>query len=211
MPQDARREGQMKRNQTTLGYALSGHDDDSYMLGSETYKPDPRSSEWHFGAAGQPHPATCPSCGGKVDPDYIHPEYRVRKRRRDITATYDGYLLVSARLRRQLQYGGAVEEDFVALPADPDYFWLRPRMTLEYAAAERARPCPSCERFADEVLPIPLFLGKLAEPIAQGVYRSCLEFGSAPLKAFQVVVGVRTALAMRADSLTGIELEPLRQ
>ena len=63
----------MKRNQTTLGYALSGHDDDSYMLGSETYKPDPRSSEWHFGAAGQPHPATCPSCGGKVDPDYIHP------------------------------------------------------------------------------------------------------------------------------------------
>lgn len=200
----------MKRTQAAWAYALYGHDDDSYMLGDETYKPDPQDSEWHFGTVGQPHPATCPACGGKVDSDYINPGYRVKKRRRDITATYDGYLLVSVRLRKLLQDSGAAEEDFVALPADPDYFWLRPQMALEYAAAERARRCPSCERFADEVVPIPLFLGKLAEPITDGVYRSCLEFGSAPLKTFQVVVGVRTALAIQAPPLTSVELVQLR-
>jgi len=109
-----------------------------------------------------------------------------------------------------LQEEGATSEDFVALPADPDYFWLRPQMALEYSAAERARRCPSCGRFADEVVPIPLFLAELVEPIAAGVYRSCLEFGSVPLKAFQVVVGVRTALLIQSTSLVGIELEQLR-
>lgn len=200
----------MKRSRTAWAYALYGHDDDSYMLGSETYKPSPQSSEWHFGTVGQPHPATCPGCGGKVDSDYINPGYRVKKRRRDITATYDGYLLVSARLRKVLQEGGATRQDFVALPADPDYFWLRPQIALEYSAAERAKRCPSCGRFADEVVPIPLFLGELVEPIAAGVYRSRLEFGSVPLKAFQVVVGVQTALAIQVNSLVGIGLEQLR-
>lgn len=199
----------MKKKQIAWAYVLHGHDDDSYMLGDETYKPDPQGSEWHFGTMGQPHPATCPGCGGKVDPDYINPWYRVKKRRRDITATYDGYLMVSARLRKLLQEGGATREDFVALPADPDYFWLRPQIALEYSAAQRAQRCRSCERFADEVVPIPLFLGGLAEPIAAGVYRSCLEFGSVPLKAFQVVVGVGTALTIQSNSLVGIELEQL--
>lgn len=209
-PLDDRQEERMNRTQAAWAYALHGHDDDTYMLGDETYKPDPQGSEWRFGSMGHPHPATCPECGGKVDPDYIHPGYRVKKRRRDITATYDGYLLVSAHLRKVLQDHGATREDFVALPADPDYFWLRPQIALNYAAAERARHCASCGQFADEVVPIPVFLGKLAEPIAAGVYRSCLEFGSTPLKAFQVVVGVRTALAIQAHPLVGIELEQLR-
>lgn len=197
------------KSKPALAYTLHGHDDDSYMLGDETFRPDPRSSEWRFGAAGRPHPATCPQCGGKVDSDYVHPKYRVKKRRRDLTATYDGYLLVSSRLRKVLQDGGAGSEDFVALPADLDFFWLRPRSALEYSAARRGRPCPACGQFADEVGPIPLFLGQLAEPIAAGVYRSSLEFGSVPLKAFQVVVGVRTAAAIQADALAGIELEKL--
>ncbi|NVM90573.1 hypothetical protein FHT32_004230 [Variovorax sp. SG517] len=199
----------MKTSQTALAYALDGHDDGSYMLGNETYKPDPENSEWRFGSMGQPHPATCRGCGGKLESDYTNPGYRVRKRRRDITATHDGYLLVSAHLRKVLQESGATREDFVALPADPDYFWLRPQMTLPYSAAERARRCSSCGRFADEVVPIPLFLRELVQPLAAGVYRSCLEFGSAPLKAFQVVIGVRTALTIQSNSLVGIELEQL--
>lgn len=199
----------MKRNQAAWAWVLYGHDDDTYMLGDETYKPYPQSGEWHFGAIGQPHLATCPGCGGKVDSGYINPRYRVKKRRRDITATYDGYLLVSARLCNVLQEGGATREDFVALPADPDYFWLCPQTVLEYSAAERAKRCPSCGQFADEVVPIPLFLEGLAGPIAAGVYRSSVEFGSVPLKAFQVVVGVRTALTIQANSLVGIELEQL--
>ncbi|WP_139140378.1 hypothetical protein [Variovorax boronicumulans] len=199
----------MRQPKTVWAYTLYGHNDGSYMLGDETYEPDDQSSEWRFGVAGRPHPATCPVCGVKVDAHYIGPRYRVKKRRRDITATYDGYILVSERLRSVLQEGGAAKEDFIALPADPNFYWLRPQKTLEYLAAERAKRCPACGQFVDEVAPIPLFLGKLVEPIAAGVYRSSLEFGSAPLKAFQVVVGVRTALAIQANSLVGIDLEEL--
>lgn len=201
---------QVKQAKTVWAYTLFGHNDNSYMLGDETYEPDDQIGEWRFGVVGRPHPATCPACGVKVDALYIGPEYRVKKRRRDITATYDGYILVSERLRRVLQEGGATKEDFIALPADPDFYWLRPQKALEYSAAERAKRCPACGQFFDEVVPIPLFLGKLVEPIAAGVYRSSLEFGSVPLKAFQVVVGLRTALAIKANSLVGIDLEELR-
>lgn len=35
--------------------------------GDETFKPDPRHSEWRFRTVGQPHPAARPGCAGKVD------------------------------------------------------------------------------------------------------------------------------------------------
>jgi hypothetical protein len=192
-----------------LIYALHGHDDDSYMLGGETFKPNAQTNEWRFGSTAQPHPATCTVCGAKVNFDYVDTRYRVKKRRRDITATYDGYLLVSGRLRKMLEETGATREDFVALPADPDYFWLRPHAVLDYSAAERKRCCASCGQFADEVVPIPQFVERLAEPIASGVYRSSVDFGSVPLKAFEVLVGVRAASALQAAALVGVVLEPL--
>lgn len=201
----------MKKGKTAWAFALYGRDDDSYMLGEEKCESDRQTGQWRFGSLGQPHPATCPQCGGKTDAGYVGPDYRVKKRRRDITTTYDGYTLVSERLRNVLQEGGANRDDFVALPADAEFYWLRPQATLEYSAAERAKPCPSCGQFIDEVVPVPLFLGNLVAPISSGVYRSSLEFGSAPLKAFQIVVGQHVASALQEGSFVGIELEKLQR
>jgi hypothetical protein len=199
----------MSDARTIYAYELNGQDDGAYMLGEETYRPNAARSDWRFGSEGAPHPATCSGCGGKINPEYVNPQYRVKKRRRDITATYDGYLLVSAHLRGILKENGANSTDFVALPSDTGYFWLRPRSVLHYSAAERERACDSCGQFADVVVPVPLFLTQLAQPVSSGVYRSSMEFGSVPLKSCRIVVGKSTGIALQSASLKGVELDPL--
>ena len=199
----------MSKARTILAYELTGQDDDSYMLGEETFEPASAPGDWRFGREGLPHPATCTVCGGKIDAGYVNPQYRVKKRRRDLTATYDGYLLASARLCEVLKERGADAADFVALPADPGYFWLRPTAVLGYSAEECLRRCDSCGQFADAVVPVPLFLAQLAQPLSPGVYRSSMEFGSVPLKSFGVVVGESTGAALESAALKGVELRPL--
>lgn len=158
----------MSKARTILAYELTGQDDDSYMLGEETFEPASAPGDWRFGREGLPHPATCTVCGGKIDAGYVNPQYRVKKRRRDLTATYDGYLLASARLCEVLKERGAGAADFVALPADPGYFWLRPTAVLGYSAEECLRRCDSCGQFADAVVPVPLFLAQLVQPLSPG-------------------------------------------
>ncbi len=192
-----------------LAFELTGHDDGSYMLGNDTFKPLAGASEWRFGRNGVPHTATCRECGGKVNHEYVDPGYRVKKRRRDITTTYDGYTLVSSRLCRVLTENGASSHDFVRLPADQDFFWLRPQSVLRYSAMQRSRPCAVCGNFADEVVPVPEFASTLSEQIASGVFRSSIEFGSTPLKSFKVVVGANAGTALSAASFVGVELTPV--
>jgi hypothetical protein len=199
----------MSKAQKIVAYELRGQDDGSYMLGEETYHPVSTSSVWHFGSTGDPHPATCSECGGKINLQYVNPQYRVKKRRRDITATYDGYILVSSRLREILKENGVDSDDFMPLPSDTSYFWLRPKAALSYSAEECQRRCESCDQFADSVVPVPLFVAQLAQPLSSGVYRSSVEFGSVPLKSFCVVVGVNTGLALQSASLRGLELSPI--
>jgi len=199
----------MSEARTIHAYELNGQDDGSYMLGEEIYKPISARGSWHFGSEGATHPDTCPACGGNIKSEYVNPQYRVKKRRRDITATYDGYLLASVRLCEVLKENGAESADFVALPSDTSYFWLRPKAVLNYSAAECQRRCESCGQFADAVVPVPLFLRQLTQPISSGIYRSSMEFGSVPLKSFCVVVGKSTGAALQSASLKGVELSPL--
>lgn len=192
-------------------FELLALDDDSYMLGDNTFKPPPPLTDWRFGLPGRPHPATCATCGARTDKTFVNPHFRVKKRRRDITATYDHYRLVSSRLRDKLLSHGATLEDFRPLPADPAYWWLSPQQVLDFSEATRRNPCPSCGECFDEVVPEPRFLERLAAPLSTGVYRSSLEFGSVPLKGPAVVIGVDTAQALREASMTGLILAPLRR
>ena len=130
-----------------VAYRLSVDDDDSHLLGDETFRP-PRSvgfHDWRFGTAERPHPATCPTCGRKTDPDFVNPRFRVHKRRRDVVATADGYCLASERFRRYCEsqrWEGVV---FLPLPSDPDFFVFRPTLVLPFDPARQGtrfeNPC----------------------------------------------------------------------
>jgi hypothetical protein len=110
-----------------VAYELCPHDNDTHMLGDETY-PSPRSAgfhDWRFGTDGVAHPATCPTCGRKTDPEFVNLKYKAKRRTWDIGATYDGYDIVSKRFRefcRKQRWEGMT---FLPLPADKEFFVLR--------------------------------------------------------------------------------------
>jgi hypothetical protein len=198
-------------SEAILAYMLGAQDDDSYMLGDDSYVPAGdryQFADWRFGKGGVPHPATCGTCGRKTEDDFVDPSYRVNRRHRDATATYDGYFMVSQRFVDIARAHGCDLDDFVALPGDRHFYWLHPRRALAFGARTE-RPCPTCQGFCDVIGPEPLFARDLAGPLAPGLYRSDLAFASAPLQGPIIVLGAETGEALRRAKLSGVELTPI--
>ena len=196
-----------------LAYAIDAQDDDSYMLGEDTYRPlDPGDfHDWRFGVNGLPHPATCATCGRKTDLNFVNGEFRVHQRRRDLTSTYDGYLLASKIFREHCvarRYPGV---EFVPLPADEDFFWLRSHRTVRFDAARRGtrreKLCKGCGSYFDVVGANPIFLADVSTPLTDGFYRTDIEFGSGHTQNPIVLAGVHTAAELQALNLRGLEFE----
>jgi hypothetical protein len=182
------------------------------MLGPDTYRPGTdryRFHDWRFGKDGVPHPATCGTCGRKTDGGFVSPAFRVKKRRRDITATYDGYTIISRRFLDLCVENGWGSDHVVPLPGDAQFYWLRPSRVLEFDGTT-TKPCPQCHEFYDVIGPRPRFCEGLNRPLPEGFYRSDLEFGSGPEQRPTVVVGARTGDALFGAGLSGLVLSPLK-
>ena len=196
-----------------LAYAIAAHDDDSFMLGEDTYRPLDSGGfyDWRFGVSGLPHPATCSACGRKTNLHFVNEEFRVHKRRRDLTATNDGYVLASKTLHERCvarRYPGV---EFVPLPADEGFFWLRPHRTVRFDAARRGtrreKLCNRCGSYFDIVGSHPIFLADVRTPLTDGFYRIDIEFGSGHEQHPIVLVGPNTAMELHALNLRGLEFE----
>jgi hypothetical protein len=183
------------------------------MLGDETY-PSPSSAgfhDWRFGKNGIPHPATCPKCGRKTNPNYINPKFRARKRKWDMSGTYDGYTIVSKRFRDFCKRSKWKGMNFVPLPADKGFFVLRLLLILAFDAKRRKTrfddPCPACGAFYNVIGSDPAFLAGIKQPIMDGFYRSDLEFASGPEQAPLIFVGIETAEKLRKQNFQKFALE----
>ncbi|MDB5346403.1 MAG: hypothetical protein JWP89_4780 [Schlesneria sp.] len=197
-----------------VAYRLSIDDDDSHFLGDESFRP-PQSAgfhDWRFGRAEHPHPATCPTCGRKTDPDFINPSFRVKRRRRDIVATADGYCLASERFRRYCASQPWEGVKFLPLPADPDFFVFRPTLVLPFDAARRGtrfeNPCPTCREYYNVIGATPVYLVGI-ERIQDGLYRTDLEFGSGPEQQPVTLAGISSGEELRKQKFTGLTLCPV--
>ena len=187
-----------------LAYRLAPHDDGTHMLGGGTYRP-PRSAgfhDWRFGKDGVPHPATCGTCGRKTDPNYVNPSFSPKKRW-DISATYDGYCIVSCRFRDFCLIRRWQGMTFVRLPADMGFFVLRLSSVLRFDAERRRtrfeHKCPTCGAYYSVIGADPTFLRDVTEPIKEGFFRSDLEFGSGPTQHPLILLGIDTAEKLRRE------------
>lgn len=196
-----------------VAYELSAHDDGTHMLGDETYCP-PRSAgfhDWRFGKNGVPHPATCPRCGRKTDPEYVNPKFKAKRRRWDISATYDGYDIVSKRFRAFCLKYCWQGMTFVPLPADTDFLVLRLSKVLPLDAKRCGVTfedrCPMCRAFYNVIGASPVYLRDVTEPIPEGFFRSDLEFASGPEQHPLILVGIGTAEKLRKQKFQKLDLE----
>lgn len=194
-------------------YVLGGYDDDSYMLTGVTFRPAEAEryafADWRFGSPGAPHPATCGTCGGRIEPEFLDRTFRVKKRRRDVTVTYDGYLLVSSRFREFCFSLGWSAPLFRALPADSAYWWLSPIVSVS-CVGRRLRECPSCGNFADVVGP-ELGIPEIGmEYWKHGAVSSDLQYGSVPLQGRIVIVREDWRAALMTQRFIGLDFSRLR-
>ncbi len=191
-----------------IAYKLGIYDDGTFMLGKETYRPNRIEGfhDWRFGKNGVPHPATCPKCGSKTDSDYINPEFKAKHRRRDISVTYDGYIIVSKRFREFCRRNRWKGLSFQRLPADNDFFVFRISSVLPFDAKKRGtrfyNPCPTCGAFYSVIGADPVYLRGISKPIGEGFFRTDLEFGSGPEKHWLCLVGIRTAEKLKEQAFS---------
>lgn len=185
------------------------------MLGECTYRV-PREAGFHdfrFGVDGEAHPATCAICGRKIDPNFINPVYRVRHRRRDAVATYDGYFLVSRRFRALLEAQKWQGADLIALPADEDFFWLRPLPQVYFDAARRGTRfedyCPKCCAYYNVIGANPVYLRDVHAPLPASFFRTDLEFASGPEQHPLVIVGPSIGEFLLKAHLPMLEISPI--
>ena len=159
------------------------------------------------------HPGLCSGCRRKLDSNWINPTFRVKNRKRDITATYDGYTLVSERFRSIWEKYGHAGAIFRALPADPYFFALGSNQILEFDSAWRKTRfedyCSICKAFATVVGANPVRLKNITDPLAPGLYRTDIEFASDIEQHPLMIVDPLSYSILKAERLVGLGFDSI--
>ena len=199
----------------SCAYSLSVEDDGSYMLGDDTRPAElyPGFHDWRFLKNGAPHPATCAVCDRKTDSEFINPRFRVSRRNWDSVVTGDGYYLVSSAFCDVARQYNWTDVEFVELPGDSDYFWLRPSRTVTFDSDRRGtrfeHRCAACKGWFDVVGAHPIMLRDIDHPLTAGLFRTDLAFGSGHGQCPLIIVGLQTAAQIKAARLRHVDLEPI--
>ena len=195
-----------------LAYAISGHDNNSYMLGEETRRAETDEEreffDWRFVKDGKPHPAICSKCGRKIEHRYIDHNFKLRKKRMDISSTYDGYTIVSEDFKTFCEGRSIASVEFVPLPSQPKHYWFVAQNILEVdldlsVGLRFLYPCDRCESYAGVFGTSALRFKNVTSPISDGIYRTDLEFAQAHQQAPVIVVGTEVASAIKARKFKG--------
>lgn len=176
-----------------VGHDVVGQDNDSYMY------------------YGDPAAPRCPKCGYVVDREYVNPGFKLNMKRYDLSHTYDGCTIVSASFKEfceREKYSGV---RFLLIGSTPEFYRLRLDNVVDFDAERRGtrfgRRCSQCDKYKSVIGATPCYLKGLARPLADGLYRTDLEFGDGDEKEYCIIVGVETARKMKGFELIGIDYE----
>lgn len=152
-------------------YAISGHDNDRYMVGWSRGRYFPNVPESVF----------CKVCGWKIDWQFTRPDFTLGRRRFDFSSTYDSATIASSKFRDIAVQLGEAREIFRRLPEEKDFFHLTPNRIVSFDVVRRKTSqsgwCDSCQLFAQTAGATPAFLKNgIGE---QGhIFRTDVMFGS---------------------------------
>lgn len=154
----------------------------------------------------------CEACGTLLDKwNESLVELVVKKRKFDISHTYDGVIVVSARFKSVYKSAELSGLHFRQLPDDPDFFAIRPERAVEYDPERRGtrfeNRCSQCGLYESVAGATPVFLKQGATVKSDEFVRTDLEFGSDDEKSPLLLCGSLAAKAMKAAGLKGLDLK----
>ena len=174
-----------------IGYVLYGHHNDSYML---------------QGAVGL---VRCPQCGELLDRKCPLNGFVLAKKR-DVSATYDGYDIVSQRFLDVWTHLKGEGLQFTPLPSQPGFFLLNANDVLAFDAErrqtrfERWQPC--CGVYHSVAGATPAYLKHPDRLAGRRAFRSDVMFGSGDEKSPLILLPLAIGDELKAAKLTGIDL-----
>lgn len=137
----------------------------------------------------------------------------IKKRRLDISITYDGMLIASQRFKSFYDANDLSGLVFRQLPGDRDFSAIHAVKVVEFDAERRKprfiTPCPRCGRFESVVSATPVFLKAGSEVEGTEFVRTDLEFGSGDQKHPILICGQVAADSLSDAKLNGLDLLPI--
>ncbi|HMR04207.1 MAG TPA: hypothetical protein PKA88_00450 [Polyangiaceae bacterium] len=186
-----------------LPASIFGHDNDQYMVAS-CEEPLP----------GIPSEVFCAVCGWKKEWRFTRPDFALGSRKRDVSMTYDGAMIISERARAIFMSCGEPSFSFQKLTREPEYFHLTPwhqielELDPERQGARFGKRCDACglhDWVAGATPPIK------AMPDAGHVFFTDILFGSFNERHPRFIVSGRARQLLASSDLSGLELELLSQ
>jgi hypothetical protein len=177
----------------TVGYAIGGQDNDTYMFSEGDAVPK------------------CNGCGFRLDFFRTNPAYRLTKCRGDISHTYDGQTIVSKAFRDFCRNNGYQGVRFETFENNPHHFHLKVDEVVSFDAVRRKTRfenlCPECGNYESVVGAKPAYL-LIDHILKDEFFRSDLLFASGNEKHPLTIVGVETKAKLKVSGLKGLEFSP---
>ena len=134
----------------------------------------------------------------------------IRKRKYDISITYDGVLVVSQRFKSIFEAARLSGLQFRALPDDAEFYAAYAPKIVEFDAERRKtrfiKPCQRCGRFESVVGATPVYLKADCAIGVREFVRTDLEFGSHDEKHPLLLCGKDAAECLSGAQLRGLDL-----
>lgn len=200
------------------GFAVYGQFNDSYAFRDrpaihehtpayelqQTLVPD-------MSGASRPGVRRCPACGGLLakweDP---LKGLVIKKRRFDISITYDGIVVVSNTFKSAYDSNGLSGLRFIPLPDDPEFSKIQAIEVVAFDAERRKtrfiKQCATCGQFESVVGATPVYLKERSTVSDLGFVRTDLEFASDDEKHPLLLCGLSAGKALKNAKLKGLDL-----
>ncbi len=176
-----------------VGYDLHGQDNDTHMFPPEAVTD------------------RCDVCNYRLDFLTYNPNYALKKSKRDISATYDGFLIVSEAFRKFCVEQGYKDLVFGKFRQDKTHYNFTVKRIVKFDAVRRGtrfeKLCPGCGNYESIIGATPSHL-LIEGPLEDGFYRSDLLFGSGDEKHPLIFVGIETRTKLEKAQLKGLEFAP---
>ena len=145
--------------------------------------------------------------------DYVPIKLKLEKRSLDISATYDGLLIVREKFRALFIENEWRGLEFRALPLEPGFYQIVASERVEFDYYRRntrfSDKCEQCGEFRSVAGATPAFLGENRTIPAKHFVRTDLEFGTGLEKSPLLICGTEVGQALRSAKLKGLELKEI--
>ena len=150
----------------------------------------------------------CSRCGFVTEPRFVAPSFELERRQYDWSQTNDGCCIVSRRVKELAERHGYGGLEFLDLPSEPDFFRLIVSNYVEFDTRRRETIledyCDVCGRFRTVAGATPAFLKRTRTPLAEGIYRTDIEFGTGDEQSPLYLVATETRNLMKREKLKGL-------